>query len=151
MAAASGGVTNGGPDRFGCPAERATARDAATVASAVFIDCSYEGDLMVRAGMSITFGRESTDEYGESLAGVRPPLARYAAATPTIRTATMPPGDGSGGSTKTFSAASPTFSAPTQPPRPTKRPRPSRTASSRGFLTTRAAGRTRCTSGKPGE
>lgn len=66
------------PDRFGCPAERATARDAATIAAAVFIDCSYEGDLMARAGVSYTFGRESTDEYGESLAGVRPPLARYA-------------------------------------------------------------------------
>ena len=32
-----------------------------------FIDCSYEGDLMARAGVSYTWGRESRDEYGESL------------------------------------------------------------------------------------
>jgi len=105
---------------------------------------------MVRAGVSYTLSRQSTDEYGESLAGVRLPLARYAAATPTTRTATMPPGHESGGFTKTFSAASPTYSAPTAQPRPTKTSGQTRTASSRGFLTTRAAGRTRCTCGKPG-
>jgi len=37
----------------------------------VFIDCSYEGDLMARVGVSYTWGRESQDAYGESLAGVR--------------------------------------------------------------------------------
>jgi len=38
----------------------------------VFVDCTYEGDLMAFAGVSYTIGRESTAEYGESLAGVRP-------------------------------------------------------------------------------
>jgi hypothetical protein len=48
-----------------------------TIKAKVFIDCSYEGDLMARAGVSYTWGRESRDEYGESLAGVRPNLAVY--------------------------------------------------------------------------
>ena len=37
----------------------------------VFADCSYEGDLMAQAGVHYTWGRESSQEYGESLAGVR--------------------------------------------------------------------------------
>lgn len=37
----------------------------------VFIDSSYEGDLMAQAGITWTYGRESAAQYGESLAGVR--------------------------------------------------------------------------------
>jgi hypothetical protein len=37
----------------------------------VFIDSSYEGDLMAQAGVSYTVGRESSQKYGESLGGVR--------------------------------------------------------------------------------
>ncbi|MBE0657884.1 MAG: FAD-dependent oxidoreductase, partial [Bryobacteraceae bacterium] len=37
----------------------------------VFADCSYEGDLMAQAKVSYTYGRESTQQYGESLAGIR--------------------------------------------------------------------------------
>jgi hypothetical protein len=37
----------------------------------VFIDTSYEGDLLARAGVSYTVGRESRAQYGESLAGVQ--------------------------------------------------------------------------------
>jgi hypothetical protein len=37
----------------------------------IFADCSYEGDLMAEAGVKYTYGRESRDQYGESLAGVR--------------------------------------------------------------------------------
>jgi FAD dependent oxidoreductase len=37
----------------------------------VFADCSYEGDLMGQSGVHYTWGRESSLEYGESLAGVR--------------------------------------------------------------------------------
>jgi hypothetical protein len=37
----------------------------------VFIDCSYEGDVMAQAGVNYTWGRESGAQYGESLAGVR--------------------------------------------------------------------------------
>lgn len=35
----------------------------------MFIDCSYEGELMARAGVTYTFGKENTTDYGESLAG----------------------------------------------------------------------------------
>jgi hypothetical protein len=37
----------------------------------VFIDATYEGDLMARAGVDCTFGRESTKQYNEPLAGIR--------------------------------------------------------------------------------
>ena len=37
----------------------------------IFIDATYEGDLMASAGVSYTVGRESRDTYNESMAGVR--------------------------------------------------------------------------------
>lgn len=37
----------------------------------MFIDCTYEGDLMAAAGVSYTVGRESNSQYGESLNGVQ--------------------------------------------------------------------------------
>ncbi|MCH7225906.1 FAD-dependent oxidoreductase [Haloferula sp. A504] len=37
----------------------------------VFIDATYEGDLMAAAGVSYTVGREARDTYDEDLAGVR--------------------------------------------------------------------------------
>ncbi|MDF2713462.1 MAG: xly 1, partial [Paenibacillus sp.] len=37
----------------------------------VFIDTTYEGDLMAAAGVSYTLGRESNSQYGESLNGIR--------------------------------------------------------------------------------
>jgi len=37
----------------------------------VFIDATYEGDLMAKAGVSYSIGRESAKQYGESIAGVR--------------------------------------------------------------------------------
>jgi hypothetical protein len=40
--------------------------------ASIFIDASYEGDLMAQTGVSYTWGREAMDQYGESLAGVRP-------------------------------------------------------------------------------
>jgi len=42
-----------------------------TYAAQIFADCSYEGDLMAQSGVTYTWGRESSAEYGESLAGVR--------------------------------------------------------------------------------
>jgi hypothetical protein len=65
------------PDALGCPVVAPSKANAMTITAQVFIDCSYEGDLMARAGVSYTWGRESRDEYGESLAGVRPNLAVY--------------------------------------------------------------------------
>lgn len=37
----------------------------------MFIDCSYEGDLMAKAGVSYTVGRESNAKYGETYNGVQ--------------------------------------------------------------------------------
>lgn len=37
----------------------------------VFLDATYEGDLMATAGVSYTVGRESNDQYGETLNGVQ--------------------------------------------------------------------------------
>ena len=65
------------PDELGCPIEQPLTKNAKTITARVFVDCSYEGDLMAKSGVSYTWGRESRDEYGESLGGVRPILMRY--------------------------------------------------------------------------
>lgn len=48
--------------------ENSTAPDADSLAveAKVFIDCSYEGDLLGRAGVSYTTGREPNSRYGET-------------------------------------------------------------------------------------
>jgi hypothetical protein len=45
--------------------------DGSTAVARVFVDATYEGDLMARAGVGYTWGREGRDEFGESLAGIR--------------------------------------------------------------------------------
>jgi len=40
-----------------------------SVQAKMFIDCSYEGDLMAKAGASYTVGREDNQLYGETLNG----------------------------------------------------------------------------------
>lgn len=46
--------------------------DGTRVSGRVFIDATYEGDLLAAAGVAFTFGREGEGEFGESLAGIRP-------------------------------------------------------------------------------
>lgn len=41
------------------------------ISARVFMDCSYEGDLMARAGVSYTVGREPNSLYGETINGVQ--------------------------------------------------------------------------------
>ncbi len=41
------------------------------VRARVFLDTSYEGDLLARAGVSYVVGRESNQVYGETLNGVQ--------------------------------------------------------------------------------
>ncbi len=41
------------------------------ISAQVFIDATYEGDLLDAAGVSFVIGREGVDAYGESLAGIR--------------------------------------------------------------------------------
>lgn len=61
-------------DKTGCPIPEPKKRNAITVSAKVFIDCSYEGDVLAMSGTSYTWGRESLEHYNESLAGVRPSL-----------------------------------------------------------------------------
>lgn len=42
-----------------------------SVSAKVFMDCSYEGDLMARAGVSYTIGREDNELYRETYNGVQ--------------------------------------------------------------------------------
>ncbi|ODS84626.1 MAG: hypothetical protein ABS46_02550 [Cytophagaceae bacterium SCN 52-12] len=44
----------------------------ATLTASVFIDASYEGDLMARAGVAYAIGREGVAQYRESWAGRQP-------------------------------------------------------------------------------
>jgi len=51
---------------------RSIAMESGTIFSGnVFIDATYEGDLMATAGISYTYGRESNEQYGETLNGVQ--------------------------------------------------------------------------------
>lgn len=43
----------------------------------MFIDATYEGDLMAAAGVSYTYGRESAAQYGEKLNGVQTAMGIY--------------------------------------------------------------------------
>ena len=65
-------------DETGCPPALPTKVAARVISAKVFIDCSYEGDLMARSGVAYTFGREAKSTYGESLAGAQPPMSVYA-------------------------------------------------------------------------
>jgi hypothetical protein len=47
-----------------------------TFAGKMFIDASYEGDLMALAGVSYTVGREANAQYGETLDGVEAAQAK---------------------------------------------------------------------------
>jgi len=42
-----------------------------TYSGKMFIDATYEGDLMAKAGVTYTVGRESNSQYGETLNGVQ--------------------------------------------------------------------------------
>ncbi|MHB8898144.1 MAG: FAD-dependent oxidoreductase [Thermoguttaceae bacterium] len=61
-------------DELGCPVTLPAETVSLRVTARIFIDASYEGDLMARAGVSFRVGRESAQEFGEELAGVRPPM-----------------------------------------------------------------------------
>ena len=49
-------------------------QDGTTLEAGMFIDASYEGDLMAAAGVTFVTGRESNEEYGETCNGVTGPL-----------------------------------------------------------------------------
>lgn len=45
--------------------------DGSSFTAKIFMDSTYEGDLMAQSGVTYTWGRESSAQYGEPLAGVR--------------------------------------------------------------------------------
>ena len=45
--------------------------DGTKLAAKVYIDASYKGDLMARACVRYTVGRESKADFGEEAAGIR--------------------------------------------------------------------------------
>jgi hypothetical protein len=53
-----------------------TLEDGTSYTASVFIDASYEGDLMARSGADSVFGREPRSQYNESYAGRREPYSR---------------------------------------------------------------------------
>ena len=64
-------------DSTGVPIEEPIQRKAKIVSAKVFIDSSYEGDLMAMMNVPYTYGRESMHKYGESLAGPEGQLMQY--------------------------------------------------------------------------
>jgi hypothetical protein len=60
-----------GVEKRGQRITRLFIEDGTPIAGHMFIDATYEGDLMAQAGVSFTWGREGRDEYNESFAGVR--------------------------------------------------------------------------------
>ena len=46
-------------------------QDGHTYRAKVFIDATYEGDLLAKAGVSYSIGRESNSQFGETLNGIR--------------------------------------------------------------------------------
>src|SRR5205814_380090 len=61
-----------------------TMENGSTYSAQIFADCTYEGDLMAQSGVTYTWGRESSVQYGESLAGVRgeTPLHQFSVNVP---------------------------------------------------------------------
>ncbi len=66
------GVTKNGPRIVSI-----TMESGKTFAGKMFIDATYEGDLMAEAGVSYAVGRESNEQYGETLNGVQTGHAIY--------------------------------------------------------------------------
>jgi len=62
---------NDGVQRAGAEIREIRLENGARFSAKIFIDSSYEGDLMAQAGVSYAYGREGSSQYGETLAGVR--------------------------------------------------------------------------------
>ncbi|MBV6655453.1 MAG: FAD-dependent oxidoreductase, partial [Mameliella sp.] len=56
--------------KYGVPLAARASDNLTIVTSDVYIDSSYEGDLMAKTGVSYRIGKEGVSEYNESMAGV---------------------------------------------------------------------------------
>ena len=82
-------------DGMNAPVASPAVAETISIAARMFIDTSYEGDLMARAGVSYSVGRESVSQYRERLNGIcaRTPFHQFAVPVdPYVR-----PGDPSSG------------------------------------------------------
>jgi len=66
-----------GVEKRGTRITSITMESGRSFAGRVFIDATYEGDLMARAGVSYRVGRESNAEYDETLNGVQTQKATH--------------------------------------------------------------------------
>lgn len=57
--------------KTGVRIQEITLESGLTVHAEMFIDATYEGDLMAKAGVTYTVGRESNSKYGETIDGVQ--------------------------------------------------------------------------------
>lgn len=64
----------GGVKKDGSRIESITMESGRPFHARMFIDATYEGDLMAAAGVEYHVGREANDVYGETLNGVQPKL-----------------------------------------------------------------------------
>lgn len=61
----------GGVEKYGDEIRRIVFTDGTSLTAKMFIDASYEGDLMAASGVSYIVGRESKDMYDEEFGGIR--------------------------------------------------------------------------------
>lgn len=61
----------GGVRKQGLKITAVTMENGASFTGEIFVDAGYEGDLLAQAKVDFTWGRESSSQYNESLAGVR--------------------------------------------------------------------------------
>ena len=66
---------NGGVKKDGLRITAVVMESGKTFRGRVFIDATYEGDLLAKAGVSYTVGREPNAKYGETLNGVQVRMA----------------------------------------------------------------------------
>lgn len=67
---------NNGVEKDGTRITAIKMESGSTFRGKMFIDATYEGDLMAKAGVSYTVGRESNPKYNETLNGVQTKNAR---------------------------------------------------------------------------
>ncbi len=72
-----------------------TMEDGNVFRAKVFIDCSYEGDLMAKAGVHYMVGREDNARFGETLNGIRAQTPQHQFLVPVDPY--VKPGDASSG------------------------------------------------------
>jgi hypothetical protein len=64
-------------DLTNAPGSSQQIREHVPIEARMYIDATYEGDLMAAAKVSYTVGRESVAQYGESLNGIRPNTPKH--------------------------------------------------------------------------